>query len=90
MEEMTLPPHDVRFLPSGPEPFRGTRKAREELGPRFARRGIQLQDLRTSEAIEDAIAKVIVFEYNALTPEQQADSAGVQRIDDVQFVTDPL
>ena len=89
-EDMTLPPHDLLFPPDGPEQFRWTRKAREELGPRFARRGIDLNDLRTSEAIEDAIAKVIVFEYNTLTPEQPADRAGVQRIDDLQFITYPL
>ena len=85
-----LTPNDFLFPPGRPEQFRWTRKAREELGPRFARRGIQLDDLRTSEDIEDAIAKVIVFEYNALTPEQRTDSALVQEIYDLQFVADPL
>lgn len=85
-----LTPNDFLFPPGRPEQFRWTRKAREELGPRFARRGIQLDDLRTSEDIEDAIAKVIVFEYNALTPEQRTDSALVQEIYDLQFVAYPL
>ncbi len=85
-----LTPNDFLFPPGRPEQFRWTRKAREELGPRFARRGIQLDDLRTSEDIENAIAKVIVFEYNALTPEQRTDSALVQEIYDLRFVADPL
>jgi hypothetical protein len=59
MESLT--PTYFLFPPEGPEPFRWTRKAREALGPRFARRGIDLNDLRTSEAIEEAIAKVIVL-----------------------------
>ena len=73
-----LTPNDFLFPPGRPEQFRWTRKAREELGPRFARRGIRLDDPRTSEDIEDAIAKVIVFEYNVLAPEQRTDSALVQ------------
>ncbi len=85
-----LTPNYFLFPPGRPEQFRWTRKAREELGPRFARRGIRLDDPRTSEDIEDAIAKVIVFEYNALTPEQRTDSALVQEIYDLQFVADPL
>ena len=35
---------------------------------RFARRGIRLDALHTQRGHRDAIAKVIVFEYNALTP----------------------
>ena len=85
-----LTPNDFLFPPGRPEQFRWTRKAREELGPRFARRGIRLDDPRTSEDIEDAIAKVIVFEYNALMPEQRTDSALVQEIYDLQFVAYPL
>ena len=88
MEPFT--PNDFLFPPGCPEQFRWTRKAREELGPRFAQRGIRLDDPRTREDIEDAVAKVMVFEYNALTPEQQADRARVQRIHDLRFGADPL
>lgn len=88
--EPTLTPTYFLFPPGCPAQFRWTRKAREELGPRFARRGIDLNALRTVAAIEDAIAKVVVFEYNHLTPAQQADNACVQRIYDLQFVADPL
>lgn len=85
-----LTPNDFLFPPGRPEQFRWTQKAREELGPRFARRGIQLDALHTREDIADAIAKVIVFEYNALTPEQRTDSALVQRIYDLEFIVYPL
>ena len=85
-----LTPNDFLFPPGRPEQFRWTQKPREELGPRFARRDIQLDALRTSEDIEDAIAKVIVFEYNALTPEQRTDSALVQQIYDLEFIVYPL
>ncbi len=85
-----LTSNDFLFPPGRPEQFRWTQKAREELGPRFARRGIQLDALHTREDIADAIAKVIVFEYNALTPEQRTDSALVQQIYDLEFIVYPL
>lgn len=68
MEPFT--PNDFLFRPGCPEQFRWTRKAQAELEPRFAQRGIRLDDPRTREDIEDAIAQVTVFEHNALTPEQ--------------------
>ena len=70
--------------------FRLTQKGRAALTPRFARWGIALDSLRTVEDWEDAIAEVIVRDYNALAPEQQADSATVRQIYDLQFVTDSL
>ena len=79
------------LFPSGqPSDFRLTQKGRAALAPRFARWGIALDSLRTVEDWERAIARVIVRDYNALTPEQRADSATVRQIYDLQFVTDSL
>ena len=79
------------LFPSGqPNDFRLTQRGRAALASRFARWGIALDSLRTVEDWERAIAKVIVREYNALTPEQRADSATVRPIYDLQFVTDSL
>ncbi|MBK8168581.1 MAG: hypothetical protein IPK64_21750 [bacterium] len=76
--------------PARPDAFRLTRKGREELGPRFARHGFQLDALRTADQIDDAIAAVIAAELRALAPERLAEGETANRIFDLQFATDPL
>ena len=82
-------PRTTSFPPVARSSSAGPKSA-GRTGTRFARRGIQLDALHTREDIADAIAKVIVFEYNALTPEQRTDSALVQQIHDLEFIVYPL
>lgn len=76
--------------PHHPERFRWTQKGREVLGPRFARQGIAIDTLSTADDIEDAMTDVIQAEFAELTPHQQTDRDRINRIYDLQFVTDPL
>ncbi|HRE08986.1 MAG TPA: hypothetical protein PKX00_25430, partial [Opitutaceae bacterium] len=83
-------PNYLVFPAGQPERFQWTRKARQELGPRFARQGFMLDNLTTLEAIDDAIAAVVLAEFHALTPEQRADRHCLNHVFDLQLVTDPL
>lgn len=83
-------PNHFLLDPARPGAFRLTRKGRDALGPRFARRGFDLYALRTADAIDDAVAAVILAELRDLAPERRTDRDAVNRIFDLQFATDPL
>ncbi len=76
--------------PLKPTTFVLTKKAREQLGPRFARHGIAVEYLATADDWDEAIAAVIWAEYQALSAIEREDRVRLDAIFDLQFVTDPL
>lgn len=76
--------------PLKPATFVLTKKAREQLGPRFARHGIAVAQLATADDWDEAIAAVIWAEYQALSAIEREDRVRLDAIFDLQFVTDPL
>lgn len=89
-------PNFFLFPPGQPNRFGWPQRARETLGPRFARQGIDLATLEmlemlaTLEAIEAAMAQVIVAEFQRLTPLEKTHEQRINPLFDLQFVTDPL
>ena len=69
---------------------RFTRSGQVALAQRFARCGITLSQLRTVEDVETAIAHVIHAETARLSEAEQDDSAIIDAIEDLHFITDGI
>ena len=69
---------------------RFTRAGQAALAQRFARCGISLSLLRTVEDVETAIAHVIHAETARLSEAEQDDSAIIDAIEDLHFITDGI
>lgn len=69
--------------------IRFTRSGQAALAKRFARRGIRLQQLRTLEDVETAIAHVAYAEYRNLSHTEK-ESPVADAIDDLYFIIDGI